>query len=134
METPGSPLHQTEGLLAEYSPLISESTDEKPINCGTLLTTRVQVRGSHVEGFQDLDVHGEGDDINQGPISDIVVSQAEPDDTDAVPAVSPDSEPPPTEEQQEQEETTATSAFRKENIAVGELGALKGDEVDGRSK
>ena len=96
-----------------------------------ILARRVQARGSHIEGFQDFDVHGEGDGIDQGPISDMVVSQAEPDDTDAVPAFSTDSKPPPTKVQQG---PIATPAFRKENIALRELGSPKGDEVDGPIK
>ena len=83
-----------------------------------ILAHRVQGQGSHIEGFQDLDVHGEGDGIDQGPISDMVVSQAEPDDTDTVPAFSTNSEPPPTEEQQE---PIAIPDFRKKNIALREL-------------
>ena len=96
-----------------------------------ILARRVQARGSHIEGFQDLDVHGEGDNINQGPISDMVVSQAESDDTDVVPTFSTVSEPPPTEEQQE---PIATPAFRKKNISLRELRSLKGEEVDGPIK
>ena len=83
-----------------------------------ILAHRVQGQGSHIEGFQDLDVHGEGDGIDQGPISDMVVSQAEPDDTDTVLAFSTNSEPPPTEEQQE---PITTPDFRKKNIALREL-------------
>ena len=89
-----------------------------------ILARRVQTRGSHIEGCQDLDVHGEGDGIDQGPISDMVVSQAEPDDTDAVPVFSTGSEPPPTEGQQE------PTAFGKKNISLRELRSLKGGEVD----
>ena len=96
-----------------------------------ILARRVQAQGSHIEGFQDLDVHGEGDGIDQGPISDVVVSQAGPDDTDAVPTFSTDSEPPPTEEPQE---PIATPAFRKKDIALREPRSLKGDEVDGPIK
>ena len=92
-----------------------------------ILACHVQTRGSHIEGFQNLDVHGEVDGIDQGPISDMVMSQAEPDDTDAVPAFSTDSEPAPTEEKQE---PIANHASRKENIALRELRSLKGDEVD----
>ena len=95
-----------------------------------ILARRVQARGSHIEGFPDLDEHGEGDGIDQGPISDMVVSQVQPDDTDTVPAFSTGSEPPPTEEQQE----PIATAFRKEDIALGELRSLKGDEVDGTIK
>ena len=86
---------------------------------GTLILARhVQGQGSHIEGIQDLDVHGEGNGIDQGPISDMVVSHAEPDDTDTVPAFSINSEPPPTEEQQE---PIATPDFTKKNIALREL-------------
>ena len=86
-----------------------------------ILARRVQARGSHIEDIQDLDVHDEGDGVDQGSVSDMVVSQAEPDDTDAVPAFSTNSEPPPMEEQRE---PTATPGFRKKNITVGELRAL----------
>ena len=96
---------------------------------GTLiLARRIQARDSHIEGFQDLEVHGKGNNIDQGPISDMVMSQAEPVDTDDVPAFSTDSEPPPTKVQQE---PIATPGFEKENIA---LRSLKGDKVDGPIK
>ena len=96
-----------------------------------ILACHVQTRGSHIEGFQNVDVHGDVDGIDEGPISDVVMSQAEPNNTDVVPTVSADSEPPPTEEQQE---SIATPAFRKEKIALRELRSLNGDEVDGPIK
>ena len=83
-----------------------------------ILARRVQARGSHIEGFQDLDVH---DGIDRGPISNRVVPQAEPDDTDAVPALSTDSVPPRTEEQQEQ---ITTPDFRMKNTALREFRSL----------
>ena len=38
-----------------------------------ILARRVEARRPHIEGFQDLEVHGEGDGSNQRPISDVDV-------------------------------------------------------------
>ena len=94
-----------------------------------ILARRVEARGPHIEGFQDLEVHGEGDGSNQGPISDVGVSQAEPGDTDAVPALSTDPAPPPTEEQQESADTPACGKYM-ENVTLRELRSLEDDEMD----
>ena len=94
-----------------------------------ILACRIEARGPHTEGFQDLEVHGEGDGSNQGAISDVGVSQAEPGDTDAVPALNTDPAPPSTKEQQE---LAATPACGKnmENVTLRELRSLEDDEVD----
>ena len=94
-----------------------------------ILARRVQARGSHTGDFQDLEVHGEDDGRNQRPISDAGVSQTEPHDTDAVPALRADSAPPPTEEQQE---STVTPAFGRNvgNVALRKPRSLEDDEVD----
>ena len=94
-----------------------------------ILARRVEARGPHTEGFQDLEVHGEGNGSNQGPISDVGVSQAKPGDTDAVPALSTELAPPPTEEQQE---SAATPACGKnvENVTLREFRSLEDDDVD----
>ena|SRR5258706_3543758 len=94
-----------------------------------ILARRIQARGSHTKGFQDLAVHGEDDSSNRGPISDMGVSQAEPDDTEVVPALNTDSAPPPTKKQQE---ATATPAFGRnaEDVAFKQLRSLEDDEVD----
>ena len=94
-----------------------------------MLAHHVEARGPHTESFQNLEVHGEGDGSNQGPISDMGVSRAEPGDTDAVPALSTDPAPPPTKEQQE---STATPSCGKnvESVTLRELQSLEDDEVD----
>ena len=66
----------------------------------TLILARCLQRGPHTEGFQNVDVHDEDDGDNRGPILDVGASQAEPDDTEVVPALWTVSRPP-TEKQQE---------------------------------
>ena len=91
-----------------------------------ILARRVQARGPHTEGFQGLEVYNEDSSSNQGPISEAGVSQVEPGDTEAVPALRTDSAPPSTKGQRE---LTATPAFGKdvENVALGELRSLEED-------
>ena len=94
-----------------------------------ILARRVQARGPHTEGFQDLEVHIEGGGSNREPISDMWVSQAELDDTDTVPAIRTNSTPPPTKEQQG---STTTPALGRnvENVALRELRSLEEDGVE----
>jgi hypothetical protein len=91
----------------------------------------VQVQGPHTEGSQILDVHDEDDGDDRGPISGVSASQAEPDETEAVPNLCTDSGPPPAEGQQES--TAATPAFggNMENVALIEPRSQEDDdEVD----
>ena len=95
-----------------------------------ILASCLQAQGPHTEGFQNVDVHGEDDGDNQGPILDVSVSQAEADDTEAAPALWTDSGPLPKEEPQK---STATPAFGEhvENVALIEPRSQEDDdEVD----
>jgi hypothetical protein len=67
-----------------------------------ILARRLQARGPHTEGSQVYNVHDDFEDngSNQGPVSNVSACQAEPGDTESVPAFGTDSAPPPTEEQQ----------------------------------
>ena len=87
-------------------------------------------RGPQTEGFQNVDMHDEGDDDNRGPISDLSAPQAETDYTEAVPALGTDSGLPPTEEQQASTATPAVGG-NVENVAPMEPRSQEDDdEVD----
>lgn len=94
-----------------------------------ILARRAQSRSPHTEGIQDHGVDGEGDGSNQGPISDLGVSQPEQVDTETVPARSTDSAQSPTKEQQV---STATPALGRnvESFTLKELRPLDDDEED----
>jgi hypothetical protein len=70
-----------------------------------------------LQALQIPDVHDAGGGGNQRPISDVIASQVEPNDTEAVPVFSIDLPSPPTEEQQE---STATPAIGRnvENVVL----------------
>ena len=78
---------------------------------------RLQVRGPHTEGFQNVDVRDEDDGDNQGRTPDVGASQAEADDTGAVPARWADSGLQPTEEPREPTTTPALGG-NVENVAL----------------
>jgi hypothetical protein len=60
-----------------------------------------------LQALQIRGVHDADDGGDQGPISGVSASQAEPNDTEAAPIFSTDSASPPTEEQQESTPTPA---------------------------
>jgi hypothetical protein len=85
-----------------------------------------------LQALQIPDVH-DADDGTQGPISDVIASQAAPNDTAAVPVFSTGSASPPTEGQQE---STATPAIGRnvENAVLRRSryrGDLDDDDQDG---
>jgi hypothetical protein len=77
-----------------------------------------QARSPHTEGVQILDVHDEDDGDNWGPVSGVRASQAEPDDTGAVPALCSDLGPLTAEGQQG---STAIPAFGGDIESVAPL-------------
>lgn len=95
-----------------------------------ILARRLQARGPHTEGFQILDVHDDDDDdgSNQGHISDVSASQAEPDGTETVPGLHTDSAPPPPKGQQVPTATPA-SGVNLENVVLIEPQSQAGAEV-----
>ena len=85
-----------------------------------LLARRLQARGPLTEGFQILDVHDDDDDdgSNQGHISDVSASQAEPDDTETVSVLHTDSAPPPSKGQQVPTATPASGANLEDVVLI----------------
>jgi len=103
-----------------------------------ILALRLLARGPHTEGFQILDVHDDESDDggNQGHISDVSASQADPDDTETVPAVRTDSvPPPPTEEQQVSrrnvEDVVVIEPQSQEEVEVTQTTTTEGQQQEG---
>ena len=84
-----------------------------------ILAHRLQSRSPHAEGFQILDIQidDRDDGGNQGHVSDVSASQAEPDDTETAPATRA---PPPSAEEQQVSTAAPTSGGNVENVVLVE--------------
>jgi len=111
----------------ETDPVFKQLVDLDHANL--ILARSLQARGPHTEGFQIPDVRDEDGGDTRGPISGTRASQAEPDDTETVPALRTDSGPLPTEGQQD---LTATPAFGggMENATLIDPQLQDGEEDD----